>query len=221
MKILFLLFSLLLLQPAFATETAKQGDFSGAKTVELPDWFKTTFLDFGDDLQEANDKNRHLMIYFHQNGCPYCSKLVEDNFHNEALVSKLKQHFDAIQINIWGNRELTDWQGDEFSEKQFAQKMKIQFTPTLVFLSPKGESLLRINGYQSVEKMHKILDFISNKNYLKQSFADFISNENQPKKAKNALHKNPIFDSPPHLLFRSKRPAMRRRRRKPSPSPDR
>jgi hypothetical protein len=32
----------------------------------LPDWFKTTFMDFSEDLEEAYDKGRHVMIYFHQ-----------------------------------------------------------------------------------------------------------------------------------------------------------
>jgi thioredoxin-related protein len=58
-----------------AQEVLKQGDFLGAKTVDvLPDWFKTTFMDFSEDLEEANDKGHHVMIYFHQNGCPYCAK---------------------------------------------------------------------------------------------------------------------------------------------------
>jgi hypothetical protein len=31
------------------------------------------------------------MIYFHQNGCPYCAKLVKDNFHDKKLVAKLQK----------------------------------------------------------------------------------------------------------------------------------
>jgi hypothetical protein len=50
-----------------AQEVLKQGDFLGAKTVDvLPDWFKTTFMDFSEDLEEANDKGHHVMIYFHR-----------------------------------------------------------------------------------------------------------------------------------------------------------
>ncbi len=204
MYIVYLFFSLLLWQPSlFAQQPAKHGEFLGAKSVEvLPDWFKTSFLDFNEDLQEAADENRHVMIYFHQNGCPYCAKLVEDNFHNPILVAKLRKHFDAIQINMWGDRNLTDWQDREFSEKQFASLMKIQFTPTLIFLNHKGDSVLRLNGYQSVDKMHKALDYVAGKKYLKQSFATYI---NQHKRNKTGvLNKNPLFESAPHLLARSK-----------------
>ncbi|HIP75675.1 MAG TPA: thioredoxin, partial [Psychromonas hadalis] len=84
MRLLFLVLSLLLLQPSFAAEHIKQGDFLGGKSIEVfPDWFKTTFMDFAEDIEEATDEDRHVMIYFHQNGCPYCAKLVEDNFHDK------------------------------------------------------------------------------------------------------------------------------------------
>jgi hypothetical protein len=47
-----------------AQEALKQGDFLGAETIDvLPDWFKTTFMDFSEDLEEAHAKGRHVMIY--------------------------------------------------------------------------------------------------------------------------------------------------------------
>jgi thioredoxin-related protein len=51
------------------------------------------------------------MIYFHQNGCPYCAKLVKDNFHDKKLVAKLQKDFDVIEINMWGDTTLSDWTG--------------------------------------------------------------------------------------------------------------
>lgn len=177
--------------------------FLGGETVEtLPDWFKASFLDFADDLEEAADANKHVMIYFHQNGCPYCAKLVAENFHDNGLVSKLKQHFDTIEINMWGDRELTDWQGRAFTEKQFAALMKVQFTPTLLFLGSEGKLLLRLNGYQSIAKMHKALDYITHKKYRQQTFANYLNK--QQKKRGSLLNKNALFEVPPHLLFRNK-----------------
>ncbi len=185
-----------------AAEHKKEGDFLGAKIVdELPNWFKSTFMDFSEDLEEAADEDRHIMIYFHQNGCPYCAKLVEDNFHDEKLVAKLQKDFDVIETNMWGDRELTDWTGEEFSEKEFSIKMKIQFTPTLIFLNSKGKSVLRLNGYQSIEKMQATLDYISGKNYLNQSYAKYINNLKKNKSGK--LNQNSIFETGPHMLSRN------------------
>lgn len=57
-------------------------------------------MDFSEDLEEAANNNKHVMTYFHQNSCPYCSKLVEDNFHNASLVAKLQKDFDVIETNM-------------------------------------------------------------------------------------------------------------------------
>jgi thioredoxin-related protein len=47
-------------------------------------------MDFSEALEEAYDKGRHVMIYFHQNGCPYCAKLVKDNFHDKKLEENIR-----------------------------------------------------------------------------------------------------------------------------------
>jgi Thioredoxin-related protein len=160
-------------------------------------------MDFSEDLEEATDENKHVMIYFHQNGCPYCAKLVEDNFSDKAIVAKLQKDFDVIETNMWGDRDLVDWTGREFSEKEFSAFMKVQFTPTTLFLNSKGDVVLRLNGYQSIDKMHATLDYISKKTYLNQSYASYI---NSLKKDKSGtLNTHPIFESGPHMLSRSER----------------
>ncbi len=203
MLLVFLIFSLYLPSMSVAQEIVKQGDFLGAKIIDSPpSWFKTSFMDFSEDLEEADNKGRYVMIYFHQNGCPYCAKLIKDNFYNEKLVSKLQKYFDVIETNMWGDRNLTDWTGKEFTEKEFSTHMKVQFTPTLVFLSPKGKTILRLNGYQSIEKMHASLDYIADKIYLKQSYASYLNKLKQNKIGQ--LNPHTIFAPGPHLLTRNK-----------------
>jgi len=103
---------------------------------------------------------------------------------------------------MWGDRELIDWQGNDYIEKEFSAKMKIQFTPTLVFLNEKGDSVLRVNGYQSIDKMQATLDYVSNKIYLNQSYASYLNG--LKKDSSGTLNANAIFESGPHLLARSK-----------------
>ena len=38
---------------------------------DKPTWFKVSFLDLFDDINEAADNNKRLMVYFYQDGCPY------------------------------------------------------------------------------------------------------------------------------------------------------
>jgi hypothetical protein len=68
---------LLLVQTGFAAE--KKGEFFGAMETEYPDWFKESFLELEEDVQEAGEAGRRVMLFFHQAGCPYCNLLVERN----------------------------------------------------------------------------------------------------------------------------------------------
>jgi hypothetical protein len=62
-----LLFSLLVSFSSVAIEPLKKGEFLGAKVInEVPNWFKASFMDFYEYLEEAVNNNKHVMIYFHQ-----------------------------------------------------------------------------------------------------------------------------------------------------------
>ena len=132
--------------------------FLPAQSQEAPAWFAPSFLDIRDDVAEAAKEGRRLMVYFHQDGCPYCKRLVEVNFRDAAIVEKTRRHFMAIDINIFGDREVTWTDGRRMPEKQFAALMKVQFTPTLIFFDEKAEVAHRINGYLPPERFLAALD---------------------------------------------------------------
>ena len=180
-----------------ATEN-KIGEFLGSKTVQMPSWFKTSFLDFSEDVADSKIDNKHLILYFHQDGCPYCAKLVEENFTDEKLVTQIRQNFEIIDVNMWGDKDLIDLSGKEYTEKQFAEKLKIQFTPSLIFLDTTGKQVLRMDGYQSISKMSKMLDFVATKKYQTTTFSAFSSQGNNGK-----LNSQNFFSKPPHMLARS------------------
>jgi thioredoxin-related protein len=129
-----------------------------APSQEPPSWFAPSFLDIREDVAEAATEGKRLMVYFHQDGCPYCKRLVEVNFRDPQIVDKVRRNFMAIDINIFGDREVTAADGRRMPEKQFAALLKIQFTPTLVFFDEKAEVAHRINGYLPPDRFLAALD---------------------------------------------------------------
>ncbi len=127
---------------------------------EKPGWFKDSFLELDDDLKDANENNRQIILYFHQDGCPYCKKLLDDNFSDKGIVEKISQNFDLLEINMWGDKTVTLISGEETTEKEFAKQMKVMFTPTLIVLDKNGQAQLRMNGYYAPDKFSAALDFV-------------------------------------------------------------
>jgi len=183
MKTVFILIFSLVLAPAFA-EKAKTGQYLGAKNSEAPAWFKDSFLEFEEDVQEATANNRRVMLYFHQAGCPYCARLVEENFTDPATVKYVRQHFDGIAINMWGDRDVVTVGGKSFTEKNFAEALKVQYTPTVLFLNEQGRVILRLNGYYPPEKFRLALRYAGEKMENNLSFTDFMLAQKKVKSGK-------------------------------------
>jgi thioredoxin-related protein len=150
----------------FASATASAA--TAPQEIAAPTWFKNSFLDLRDDIKEATAANRRVIIYFGQNGCPYCRKLIEVNFGRHDIADKTRKHFDAIEINIFGSREVTWLDGTARSEKDFAALLKIRYTPTLVFLDERGSVVLRLNGYYAPPAFGLALDYVAGRAYLKE-----------------------------------------------------
>jgi thioredoxin-related protein len=96
-------------------------------------WFQLSFLDLRDDFNDAKVEGKRFAVVFEQRGCPYCAKL-----HNEILALKyindyVRENFRIVQIDLWGSREVTDFDGARMSEKALAERWGVIFTPTVVF----------------------------------------------------------------------------------------
>jgi thioredoxin-related protein len=125
---------------------------------EPPAWFSESLLDLREDVAEAAAQDKRVMLYFGQDGCPYCKALMQTNFSQKGIVDKTRRHFVAIALNIWGDREVTWTDGRRMPEKRFAALLKVQFTPTLVFFDEKGRVVHRINGYLPPERFMAALN---------------------------------------------------------------
>ncbi|MCP4076069.1 MAG: thioredoxin fold domain-containing protein [Gammaproteobacteria bacterium] len=169
-----LMILLCFIQLPVAAENGKPGEYLGAKTSETPHWFKQSFLEFEEDVAEAANQNKRVMLYFHQEGCPYCARLIEENFNNPDLESYIRKNFDGITINMWGDRDIVSVGGNLFTEKTFAEALKVQYTPTLLFLNEQGRVILRLNGYYPPGKFRQALHYVAEKQESKLSFNEFM-----------------------------------------------
>jgi thioredoxin-related protein len=166
---------------------------------EKPDWFKNSFLDLREDVGEAAEEGRRVMLYFYQDGCPYCAKLLQDNFGQEAISSKTQKNFDVIAINMWGDREVVDMSGSDTTEKAFAVGMKVMFTPTLLFINEQGEELLRINGYYPPHKFDIALDYVAGRHEKDGAFREYLA-QRDPAPAMGKLHVQNDYLKQPYQL---------------------
>ena len=171
---------------------------------EKPKWFKLSFLDIREDVAEAKAARKRVMLYFYQDGCPYCAKLLNDNFGQRSIALKTRKYFDVIAINMWGDREVTDFNGKETTEKKFARSLRVMFTPTLLVLNEQGKVILRINGYWFPAKFSAMLDWAGMHKESEISFRGYFA-KLSPTRASGKLHQEKTFLKPPYNLMAKSR----------------
>jgi len=181
----------------------KRGEFLGAQPVEIPKWFKSSFLDLKEDIGEAAGSGKRVMLYFHQNGCPYCAKLVNDNFTDKRIVDYLHKNFDSLDINMWGDREVTGLDGKTYNEKSYAANQKVWFTPSILFYDEKGKVALRINGYYPPDKFLIALQYVKEKKENSLSFTDYYTQFTKKQKP-GKLQREAFFVKPAYDLQKLK-----------------
>ena len=165
-----------------------------------PAWFKNSFLDIREDVAEATEAGKRVILYFYQDGCPYCTKLLQDNFGDHAINATAREHFEVVAINLWGDREVTDTNGEPTTEKAFAAALGVQYTPTMLLLGEDAGVVLRIDGYFPPHQFHQGLRYVALKREQQgEAFRDFYHRQDV-KAASGTLHREGGFIAPPYRL---------------------
>ena len=126
-KVFTFLAAMLLALPVAASEIGDDG-------LHKADWMRDTFKDLAEDLEEANAEGKRLAIIVEQRGCIYCRKMHEEVFSRAHVSDYINDNFFVVQLNLHGDIEVTDFDGETLPEKDMARKWGILFTPSMMFL---------------------------------------------------------------------------------------
>lgn len=205
-----LLYLFFIICTAFNVHAAKDDNYSFSdqpldEALSLPDWFKLSFLEISDDIEEAKQQNKKgLIIYFGQKFCPYCKAHLENNWGQNDIIKYTRENFDVIAINVKGQRPVLDVDGNTYTEKTFSALKKTNFTPSILFYNTKGQEVLRLRGYRPPYQFRAALEYVADEHYIKENFRSYMARaESALSFGKEELNENNIFNSPPYLLDRS------------------
>ena len=127
-----LLLALLLASPVQAAEPGPLPSPVGSETPRVePDkeenglyhqkWFHLSFLDLREDFEDAKRAGLRFAVIFEQRGCPYCTKMHTEILSQRYINDYVRQNFRIVQLDMFGSREVTDFDGTKMSEKMLAE----------------------------------------------------------------------------------------------------
>ena len=187
----FLIAVLMLAMVAPAGADTPRGQMQGGVAYSFPAWFKASFLNFPEDVEEARKQGKHLMLFFHLEECPYCARMLKENFTDGERRDYIQKHFDVVAVNIRGDLETVWVDGKTFPERALAGHIKVVATPTVVLLGQDGNKVLQFTGYRDPAALRLGLEFVQSKSYTRQTFAEYLAVH--PRPAAYTLRDHPQF----------------------------
>lgn len=162
---------------ATAVAAAEMGDDG----LHKADWMRDTFKDLQEDSADAAAEGKRLLIIVEQRGCSYCRDMHEKTFPDPRIKALLEEDYFPVQINLHGDTEIVDTDGEVLKEKAATRKWGVLFTPTMILLpseidenvSAAKQAAALMPGAFSPGTTLDLLTWVKEDRYLDQSEEDF------------------------------------------------
>lgn len=190
-QFIFLLISIAIPALPSSLTAAESGILTGGQVYDLPDWFKQGFLEFDLEVSEASNNGKQVIAFLHLDECPYCVRMLDENFRSGESRTFIEKNFNVVGVNIKGALDLTWADGRSYTERELAEHLRIFGTPTIVFLDQSGDKVLQLNGYRDPAALRRALEYVQQRHYQRTGFADYL----------DSLDRQAIYEFAEHHLL--------------------
>lgn len=148
--------------------------FQISYAMELPSWVEKKSTDINTLVKKAANGHKTVMLFFDLEDCPWCAKMIKNNFSGGELTEKTKKNFLVVHISNDGDR-IVHYKNFVGSESDFKDKMDVYFSPTMIFLDKKGNVIGKFEGYRNPDKYKTILSYILSGAYKKMKYIEYLN----------------------------------------------
>jgi thioredoxin-related protein len=149
---------------------------AGISSAEEASFFDQTLGDFSEELEIARENNKTgVLIFFEMDECPFCHRMKTTILNQPEVIAYFKKHFLIYQVDIEGDVEITDFDGNTTSMKDFAFKQhRVRATPVIAFFDLTGKRVVRYTGATSdAEEFMLLGEFVVSGEYKNTSFTRY------------------------------------------------
>ena len=139
-------------------------------------FFNQTLGDYAEELELAKESGKKgLLIMFVQDDCPFCARMKATVLNQSQVQDYFQANFSIFHVDIEGDIEIRDMQGQAIKEKDFAFKVnRVRATPVFIFYNLKGEQITRYTGPTSgIDDFILLGQYVVEDEYRKQSFTRY------------------------------------------------
>lgn len=166
---------LFLLQLSWVGQSVAATD--GSQTRDAMEYFfNQSFNNLEEELEIALEENKSgVFIMFSDKDCPWCLKMKTTIMNRVDVQDYYREHFRVLTIDIRGDTMMTDFDGNEIYEKDFAFKQhRVRATPVFMFFDTSGKKTMRLTGIvRDAEEFLWLAEYVVDGEYQKTNFTKY------------------------------------------------
>lgn len=93
------------------------------------------------EARAAQDAGVPLVIFFSEQGCPYCERVRRDHLLPLAADPSARARFRLVEVDIRSDAPLDALSGARTTHSGFAKANAVKWVPTLIFVGASGSAL--------------------------------------------------------------------------------
>ena len=113
------------------------------------------FQSFDKAMQQAQDENKPLFVYFGRYGCGYCDKTNKEAFSDRQVHEAYTRHYVLAYVDSESGKRLRLPSGERITERDLGTRYDAFVTPVFTFMTTDGQVLLRLVGVQRIEDLRE------------------------------------------------------------------
>ncbi|GAB4179516.1 MAG: hypothetical protein OHK0026_16940 [Rhodocyclaceae bacterium] len=126
-----------------------------------------------DDLRRRPGA-KPLAVLFETPYCSGCDELHREGFRRPELQGLLAR-FDLARFSLGSRTSVTTPSGARLPAGEWARQLKVTYTPSIVFFSPEGVEVLRVESYLRPFHLSGSFEYVASGAYRKEpSFQRFL-----------------------------------------------
>ena len=166
---------LFLLQLSWVGQSvAATGDSQTRDPMEY--FFNQSFNNLEEELEIALEENKSgVFIMFSDKDCPWCLKMKTTIMNRVDVQDYYREHFRLLMVDIRGDTMMTDFEGNEIYEKDFAFKQhRVRATPVFMFFDTSGKKTMRLTGIvRDAEEFLWLAEYVVDGEYQETNFTKY------------------------------------------------
>jgi thioredoxin-related protein len=136
-------------------------------------FFEASLGDLTEELEIAREDGKQgVFVFFEMDECPFCHRMKQTVLNQPDVQDYFKRNFHSLAMDIEGDIEIVDFQGNNTTQKEFARQNRVRATPLLAFFDLQGQLVFKYVGAPAGKQEFLWMgEFVADEVYLQKDDA--------------------------------------------------